>query len=615
MEQLDPRLRENGEDNNSTSAVKVDTRDFANPSPQSQHHHHQQLQQHHTSQNPQHHILSPRNPYAAAATTNSPGLTALIAVQTPDTPASPTTGDSHPNPRPYHPNPTSPDDDQSDHSSGSPRPNDNHESAKKARACEHCRRLKVKCEADPDHPNADGPCRRCVKGKRDCVVTAPSRKRQKKTDNRVAELERQLAAIEQRLFSDPNAGPMKTAGVAGDGSGPPVGHRLPSLVNRQGSWSGTGGMDRERDRMLQPSSNANPSPIRQQTHSPTQNPTPMMLNNMLHPPPMVMAGQKRKFTPTWDSAAEDVRDAVAATSSPQPQPLSGPGANEYSDMVDRGIITMEQATQFFRRYTDIMAPHLPGVVFPAGTTAAEVRKQKPVLFLSLMAASSSEVPSVQKILVKELMQVIADKVIIIGEKSIELIQAMLVAVMWYWPPEYFEELKFYQLVHIAAVMAIDIGLGRKKSFGGALRRHIPQRWREQYYRTNSLPDPTTIESRRTWMTCFFLATNTAMAMHRPNLIRWNTFLQECIDILETSPDAAPTDQYLCHLVWTHKLAEEVGYQFEMDDPDSKIDLAEPRTKLKLRGFERELEKYTNALPESMKQREPLLPLLQTAMPY
>jgi len=64
---------------------------------------------------------------------------------------------------------------------------------KRPRACEACRGLKVKCEFDPS--NHDGPCKRCAKAHRNCVVTQPSRKRQKKTDSRVAELEKKIDAL------------------------------------------------------------------------------------------------------------------------------------------------------------------------------------------------------------------------------------------------------------------------------------------------------------------------------------------------------------------------------------------------------------------------------------
>jgi hypothetical protein len=314
---------------------------------------------------------------------------------------------------------------------------------------------------------------------------------------------------------------------------------------------------------------------------------------------MVMAGQKRKFTTeSRDSVAEGAsRETPAAT----PQSHNSLG-HDYLDVVDRGIITMDTAAELFVRYTDHMVPHLPAVVFPAGTTVAEVRKSKPILFLAIMAASSSELPSVQRRMVKEVMEIFAEKVIVLGEKSLELVQALHVSVVWYWPPEHFEELKFYQLVHISAVMALDIGLGRKVPNRGGFRKYIHSTWKNQHVRRDAPVDPTSIECRRAWLMCFFLATNTSMAMHRPNLIRWSSFMAESVDILESSPDAAPTDKYLCHLVWTHKLAEDVGIQFSMDDPSSGISVGDPRTQYALKAFERELERYKKSVPEELRQR-------------
>lgn len=69
--------------------------------------------------------------------------------------------------------------------------------SKRPRACEACRGLKVRCEPDP----VKGTCRRCAKAGRHCVVTAPSRKRQKKTDSRVAELEKKIDALTASLHA------------------------------------------------------------------------------------------------------------------------------------------------------------------------------------------------------------------------------------------------------------------------------------------------------------------------------------------------------------------------------------------------------------------------------
>lgn len=465
---------------------------------------------------------------------------------------------------------------------------------KRSRACEACRGLKVRCEPDP---NDEGPCKRCKKAGRNCVVTAPTRKRQKKTDSRVAELEKKIDALTASLQS--RGAPAHGAPALPHGASPPVpGTGTASSSPATGRHSAAeepsgygmvfgGGATRHWSMGTPPTGNHGTVPSTQPPPPPPRDQTPAFQ------PPMVIAGQKRKAVERSDTMEDERRQNSPAMASTPSVFKSHEG-----DIVDRGVMSMEKAAEMFARYNDHMMPHLPAVVFPPSMTVSELRKTKPILFLAIMAAAVSEHHALQRVLQKELMQVFAEKIFMTGEKTLELVQALSIAVMWYWPPEHFEELKFYQLVHIAAVMAIDIGLGKKNN-----RRAPPMTWKEHPFRRTLPPDPTSIESRRAWLACHFMSANTAMALHRPNLIRWTPFMAECVDILESSPDASPTDKYFCHLVWTHHQAEEVGVQFSMDDPANAVNLADIRTQYALKAFERDMEKYKASIPKDYMQRE------------
>ena len=98
-----------------------------------------------------------------------------------------------------------------------------------------------------------------------------------------------------------------------------------------------------------------------------------------------------------------------------------------------------------------------------------------------------------------------------------------------------------------------------------------------------------------------------MSLRRPILIRWQSYMEECISILETSPDAAPTDMWLCHLVRAQHIAEEVGFQFSMDDPTSGISIGDPKTQYHLKSFERQLEELrerANTQPKLDNRKHP-----------
>lgn len=219
----------------------------------------------------------------------------------------------------------------------------------------------------------------------------PSRKRQKKTDSRVAELEKKIDALTATLHAS------KSAPFGTDGEGE---------LNRSNSYekvtSGSYGSSFDTERRLA-------GPTEWIERYPT---APERESRDSGPPPMVVAGLKRKFTdsksnsPVTKSApVSDIR-----RSGPPSQPPSGIGGvyafdpagpkpeapNDYADVIDRAIISAEAATLMFDRYVKCMAPQLPAVIFPPGTTAAEIRKTKPTLFLSILSVGSgSDHPEIQ----------------------------------------------------------------------------------------------------------------------------------------------------------------------------------------------------------------------------
>ncbi|CZR50961.1 related to cercosporin resistance protein [Phialocephala subalpina] len=494
-----------------------------------------------------------------------------------------------PPPNPYLPQ-TPQSANASDHGGGDGHHGGGPDDPKRPRACEACRGLKVRCEPDPNNP--DGPCKRCAKANRNCVVTVPSRKRQKKTDSRVAELEKKIDALTQSLAQK-------------------SGTLVPAIGHGHGGEGGAAAVQQE-GMNTQPQHN----PYQQVTNGGYGSPygsrsevradswsgypkAPEFEARKTSAPPMVVAGQKRKHLDSRDyPSTPDSSSARKSSEAPTGFLVDAgtkPAANhEYADVVDRGLLTADMAAKMFECYVEKMVPHMPAVVFPAGTTAAEVRKTQPTLFLAILsAASGSNYPELQRQLTKEVMSIYAERVICNGEKTLELIQALHISTLWYWPPEHFEELKFYQLIHIAAVMAIDIGMGKKNKKQKAKAAGL---WRDHPWRRTPYPDPESIEARRAWLASYFLCCNASMGLRRPNLIRWAPFMEECVEVLENSPDAAPTDKTLCQWVRSQHIAEEVGTRFSMDDPAANVSIADQSVQYALKGFENDLEKWSKNIP-------------------
>ena len=261
--------------------------------------------------------------------------------------------------------------------------------------------------------------------------------------------------------------------------------------------------------------------------------------------------------------------------------------NSHINALIDSLVSPELAERIFLRYVNEICPHFPAVPFAPGTTARDVRDKKPLLFLSLLAGSShgsaEQLVSqdIQRELTKMLKDQLADIIWRNGEKSLEIVQALQVAVLWYRPPLHFEQHNFYMMVNCAAVMALDLGLGRKatpnvmKLSIGPFRRYHP--------------NSSSIEARRTFLVCYYLCMSITMVLRRPILLRWTKYMEESVKILETSPDAYPSDRLLCQQVKMAHIGENISVQFCMDDPSVEVAISEPKVIYALKIFENELQ--------------------------
>lgn len=78
---------------------------------------------------------------------------------------------------------------------------------------------------------------------------------------------------------------------------------------------------------------------------------------------------------------------------------------------------------------------------------------------------------------------------------------------------------------------------------------------------------------------------------------------DCIEFLESSPEALKSDKILCQWVRAQHIAEEVGEQLSMDDPCASVSLSDVKVQFALRGFEKQLEDWYAQLPKELDNRE------------
>lgn len=170
---------------------------------------------------------------------------------------------------------------------------------------------------------------------------------------------------------------------------------------------------------------------------------------------------------------------------------------EISTTIDQ-LVDKTLQKRIFDQYISNFALHFPFVVFHPSTTASHIRSSKPLLFLAILSSASSGIvsSSLQAVITQNLITAFAKSVFVNGEKSLEMVQSLLVACLWFRAPKHHLQANLAQLVQTALLMARDIGLD------GA---QVPV-MNENGRRAGDLERmAASVEGRRTWVGCYILS--------------------------------------------------------------------------------------------------------------
>lgn len=96
----------------------------------------------------------------------------------------------------------------------------------------------------------------------------------------------------------------------------------------------------------------------------------------------------------------------------------------------RGLLTLGRAEQLLTSFCDMM-PYFPFVIIPQGASVESMSRDRPFLFLAAVTAASSEENTLQQALNVEVLNVISQSIIFDGDKSIDLLQGLLVYLAWF----------------------------------------------------------------------------------------------------------------------------------------------------------------------------------------
>jgi hypothetical protein len=77
-----------------------------------------------------------------------------------------------------------------------------------------------------------------------------------------------------------------------------------------------------------------------------------------------------------------------------------------------------------------MAPVMPFVVIPSGTEFSKLAQDKPFLMKTITTVACFHDLARQQVMVKDLMRQISEKLLLYNEKSLEVLQGIMILTTW-----------------------------------------------------------------------------------------------------------------------------------------------------------------------------------------
>ncbi|KAI1827783.1 hypothetical protein F4861DRAFT_288786 [Xylaria intraflava] len=184
--------------------------------------------------------------------------------------------------------------------------------------------------------------------------------------------------------------------------------------------------------------------------------------------------------------------------------------------------TAEEQLDTFRSFFITMFPF---VHIPSTTSASELRRQKPFLWLVIMGLATKSV-SQQFAIDDMIWRIISQRIVSEHLADIDLLLGLIAFASWC---HYFKKDKPFMtmLAQLAVSLASELNLHKDVPANIARRDHprriLAQKYPEQRIRT--------LEERRTILAVFHLTSSTWTAYRKTEPLRWTGYLDECLRVL------------------------------------------------------------------------------------
>lgn len=271
-------------------------------------------------------------------------------------------------------------------------------------------------------------------------------------------------------------------------------------------------------------------------------------------------------------------------------------ASLETDVVSTNVLSRETAQMRFDLYKNDFNRKFPMVDFMEYPLLDDMRRHRPILFLTMMSITSVVIEGKDKVeqsltLYNLCMDCLIYETMILGNKTLELLKCLLLVNAFINTPETHQHQKTHLITHLCTTMAIDMGLGGvniEPQHSAGIRY-------DRILRPYLLINPHTYECRKLWLCVYISSINLSMIMKRPVYLMWSKYTEECCELLER-PETSQYDKKIAKVARINHLHEEITSSLQSEDPKIPPNFNDPRTRCLVRYFQHKLNQVA-ASPE------------------
>lgn len=214
-------------------------------------------------------------------------------------------------------------------------------------------------------------------------------------------------------------------------------------------------------------------------------------------------------------------------------------------------LSLQEAELLVDRFYRLQAPNFPFIKLQ-NPTARQLAVNKPLLLQAILTVAYFHDYALQQVMVKQLIRHISERVLINGEKSLDILQGILVLVAWFHP-HVFTIPQVSNLMHLAQSLTFDLGLDRPVQQCPDFKfKHGAGKPGPPYHRLQA-----TMDEHRAYTGVFFLTSMFSTSFRKMMSMRRSKYLDEVLTILEQAREH-DSDLFLVQMVRVQCLVEDAA---------------------------------------------------------